>query len=688
MNHVESSLYAHLLHTRTKPQIMKKIIASLIIGFSLIHATAQKEISTVAPIKKVTVFFTGAQVQHEAKIDLQAGRQDIVFQKLTDFIDPNTVQVKAQGDVTILSVRTRKNFEDLKISNEEIHALNAKKDILYKKDQALRDEYVILEMDKNLLMQNRDLKGQDQGLKITELKEAYLFMHTKLTEVITRETAIYAELEELQKKMNQIEQEIISQRSKPVINYSEVVVEVDVTKSCTAGFQFNYISPNATWKAYYDMRSDGIGKPVRLEAKANVSQTTGIEWKDVDLVLSTNDPYENAQEPTLQPWIIYYNNYPQQKTQTTRNLPQVVYAGEKLRGEVIDASTGEAMPFARVQFVGNPNLAAVSDFDGKFELTIPKGENYVSASYVGYNAVQLQITSTYLKFFLEPQEVSLQEVMVRGSRSEDAEEYYVDGIQTEVNSITRKDISRMPVRSADVMQSLPGVQIGKKRKMEFKNDAAPYKANTVATTITKKDLRVEYAIQSKMSIPSDGMDHRVSIATHELPASYEYHVIPKIDPSVYLSAQVVGWEKLNLLSGESNIYFDGTFMGKSFLDVNSTKDTLSFSFGKDSKVSVERTRLKEKSKIKTIGSRQKFDVTWEIKVKNNGGAMIPIIIKDQFPVSNQEDIRVKRGEIVDGKVDEKTGIITWSFLKGISGSQVITFDYSVDSQYGIQLYLE
>lgn len=670
-----------------KYRIMKRIIASILMGCSFWNASAQKEISTVAPIKKVTVFFTGAQVQHEAKVDLQMGRQDIVFQKLTDFVDPNTVQVKAQGDVTILSVRTRKNFEDLRISNEEIHALNAKKDLLYKKDQALRDEYVILEMDKNLLLQNRDLKGQDQGLKITELKEAYLFMHTKLTEVITRETAIYAELEDLQKKMNQIEQEIISQRSKPVINYSEVVVEVDVNKSCTAGFQFNYISPNATWKAYYDMRSDGIGKPVRLEAKANVSQTTGIEWKNVDLVLSTNDPYENAQEPTLQPWIIYYNNYPQQKTQTTRNLPQVVYAGEKLRGEVIDASTGEALPFARVQFANNPTIAVVTDFDGKFEMTIPKGENYLNVSFVGYNNAQQQITSTYLKFFLEPQEVVLQEVMIRGSRSEDAD-YYVDGNQSE-SAITRRDIARMPARSADgVARSVAGVNTGRKRKMEFKNETTAYKANAVATTITKKDLRVEYAIQSKMSIPSDGIDHRVSIATHELPASYEYHVVPKIDPSVYLSAQVVGWEKLNLLSGESNIYFDGTFMGKSFLDVNSTKDTLSFSFGKDSKISVERTRLKEKSKIKTIGSRQKFDVTWEIKIKNNGGAMIPLIVKDQFPVSNQEDIKVKRGELVDGTADEKTGIITWSFLKGISGSQTITFDYSVDSQYGIQLYLE
>ena len=666
---------------------MKKITASAFIAINLFCVQAQKEINSVAAIKKVTVFFTGAQIQHEAKVELQAGRQDIVFQKLTDFIDPNTVQVKAQGDVTILSVRTRKNFEDIKISNEEIRSLNEKKDLLYKKDQALRDEYIILEMDKNLLLNNRDLKGQDQGLKTTELKEAYLFMHTKLTEVITRETAIYAELESLQKQMNKIEQEIISQRSKPVINYSEVVVEVDVSKSCTAGFQFNYISPNATWKPYYDMRSDGIGKPVRLEAKANVSQTTGIEWKDVDLVLSTNDPYENAQEPTLQPWIIYYNNYPQQKTQTTRTLPQVNYAGEKLRGEVIDASTGEAMPFAKVQFANMPG-GAVTDFDGKFELIVPKGENYLNASFVGYNSVQLPITSTYLKFFLEPQDVTLQEVVVRGSRSDEAD-YYVDGIEvtSEQNTITRQDISRMPVRSLD-LEELPGVRLRKKNKMEFNNVGNTYKSNSVATTVTKKDLRVEYAIQSKMTIPTDGMDHRVSIVTHELPASYEYHVVPKIDPSVYLSAQVVGWEKLNLLSGESNIYFDGTFMGKSYLDVNSTKDTLSFSFGKDSKISVERTRMKEKSKIKTIGSRQKFDVTWEIKIKNNGGAMIPLIVKDQFPVSNQEDIKVKQGESVDGKVDEKTGIITWSFLKGISGTQTITFDYSVDSQYGIQLYLE
>jgi hypothetical protein len=651
---------------------------------------SQKEVTATAELKKVTVFFTGAQIQHEDKLALNPGKQEIIFQKLTDFIDPNTVQVKATGDLTILSVRTKKNYEDLKISNEEMKSLNAKRKELAVKDLALRDEYTILELDKNLLMRNRDLKGNEQGLKIVELKEAYTFMHTKLTEITSRLSAIRTELEDLQKKINQLEQEIISQRSKPVINYSEIVVEVDVEKTTNATFIFNYISPRATWKPYYDMRSDGIGKPVRLEAKANVSQTTGIEWKSVELVLSTNDPYQNAQEPTLNPWYISYNNYPQQRQTTSRSIPAVDFSGEKLRGEVIDASTGEPMPFAKVAFYGRPNISTVTNFEGKFEITVPKGESYLNASFVGYTEKYLQITSPYLKFFLVPNGLDLS--LLKVTEESSGENYQWDNQPLMGGQYSYEE----PVSiQEEVIEFSDGISLNSNKNGNTRNyerDRAQYKkdeyAKTVSNVVQKKDMRVEYAIASKMSIPTDGMDHRVSISSYDLTASYEYHVIPKLDPSVYLAAQVSGWEKLNLMSGESNIYFDGTFMGKSYLDVNSTKDTLSFSFGKDNKISVDRTRIKEKSKTKTIGSRQKFEVTWELKIKNNGGAKIPFVIKDQFPISNDEDIKVKEGNYSNGKLDENTKIITWLFPNGIVGTQTLTFDYSVDYQNGVVLYLE
>ena len=658
------------------------LIGAVLLISSTLFAQKEKEVPLTSDLKKVTVFFLGAQVEHQANAKLNKGKQEVVFTKLTDFLDPNTVQVKANGDLTILSVRTRKNFEDIRISNDKIEALNAQRLTLEKKEIALRDEFEILELDKELLMRNRDLKGQDKGISMIELKEAYAFMHQKMNEITVRESAIYDELEKLTKEMNKLEQEILSQRSKPVINYSEIIVEIDVEKETDASFFFNYISPNASWKPYYDMRSDGIGKPIKLEAKALVSQNTGIEWKNVEMVLSTNDPYENSKEPVVAPWYINYNNYPQQKYQTQRNLPTVDYSGEKIQGEVIDANTGEPMPFTKISFPSNPSIGVITDVDGKFSVSVPRNEKQIIASFVGYQSSTLSINAPYLKFFLVANEVELEEVV------EMSDEVYSN------STITREDISRLPVRSADGI-----IASGKKRKYKSSNKAyaSAYdedgkaedkKSQYAQSNVVKKDLRMEYQIQSKMTVPTDGMDHRVQIANFDLNASYEYHTAPKIDPSVFLAAQVTGWEKLNLLSGESNIYFDGTYIGKSYIDVNSTKDTLSFSFGKDAKVIVERTKVKDKSSNKVFGSRQKYEVTWEIRIRNNGGASIPIIVKDQFPISTNNEIKVKNGEFGSAKWDEKTGILVWKLNLPLGGSQNLQFGYTVDYQKGYTLYLE
>ncbi len=644
---------------------------------------AQKEIPLSSTIQKVTVFFQGAQLDHYRSVELQPGRQELVFQKLTDFVDPNTVQVKAKGSLTIISVKTRKNFEDMKITNEEVNALNDQKKKLEKRDLTLRDEYEILLYDKDLILKNRELKGTDLGLKVSELKEAYAFMHEKLNAITIRQSAIKEELETLNKDMNRIEQEIVSRRNKPVTNYTEVIVEIDVEKATKGEFFFSYISPRASWKPYYDMRSNGIGEPVRLEAKALVTQSTGIAWDNVDLVLSTNDPYENSAEPILNPWYLNYNNYPQQRTVATRQLPTVDYSGQLLKGIVIDATTGEPMPFAQIRFPSNPNIGTVTDADGKFEVNVPRGEYYATASYVGYQPMQLQITAPYLKFFLQSNQLELDEVVVSDKIQVASASYRLSTVESSDGVIMEKR--------------------GRNRKGKYRNDmlangnsielsvgqSSSYTWSQQAqSTVVQKDLRVEYSIQSKMSIPSDGNDHRVHIDDFELPANYEYHTAPKLDPAVFLTAQVTGWEKLNLLSGESNLYFDGTYIGKSYIDVNSTKDTLSFSLGKDKKIQIERVRIDEKSTKKTIGGRQKFEVAYEIKVKNNGGAAIPIVIKDQMPLSVNTDIKVKNGEYEGAVLDEKTGILTWRITLAPSQNKSMKFNYSVDSNPGYVLYVE
>ena len=73
--------------------------------------------------------------------------------------------------------------------------------------------------------------------------------------------------------------------------------------------------------------------------------------------------------------------------------------------------------------------------------------------------------------------------------------------------------------------------------------------------------------------------------------------------------------------------------------------------------------------------------------------MLKLVSKDRslfslWIFSKLFQLKPKNGEFLEGKVNDKTGIITWEFMQGISGSKSVFFDYSIDAQYGIPLYLE
>ena len=100
---------------------MKKINILLFTIIShFIFSQTSKETLITSKVDKAIVFFQGVQLEHKKEITLQKGKQILVFEKITDFLDINSIQVKASGELTILSVSARKNFEDKRISNEEI----------------------------------------------------------------------------------------------------------------------------------------------------------------------------------------------------------------------------------------------------------------------------------------------------------------------------------------------------------------------------------------------------------------------------------------------------------------------------------------------------------------------------------------------------------------------------------------
>ncbi|MBI5219110.1 MAG: DUF4139 domain-containing protein [Bacteroidia bacterium] len=125
------------------------------------------------------------------------------------------------------------------------------------------------------------------------------------------------------------------------------------------------------------------------------------------------------------------------------------------------------------------------------------------------------------------------------------------------------------------------------------------------TEMNENQTNVEFKIEVPYSVPSDGKQYIVEVQKYTVPASYEYFSAPKLDKDAFLIAHVTGWEAYNLVSGDMNLFFEGTYVGKSYLDAVSTKDTLDISLGRDKNITVTRTKMKDFSKKNFIGANKK-----------------------------------------------------------------------------------
>jgi len=175
------------------------------------------------------------------------------------------------------------------------------------------------------------------------------------------------------------------------------------------------------------------------------------------------------------------------------------------------------------------------------------------------------------------------------------------------------------------------------------------------------ELSAEFNIEKAYSIPSDDKPYIVDVVKYELPTIYKYYAVPKLEKDAFLLARITNWQDLNLIEGTANIYFAGTFVGQSYISTRKTSDTLDISLGRDKKVLITRTKLKDYSSVKYIGSNRKETSAYRMVVKNNRKVPINIEILDQIPVSQNSDIEVSAVEISNALKNDLTGELKWNF---------------------------
>lgn len=193
------------------------------------------------------------------------------------------------------------------------------------------------------------------------------------------------------------------------------------------------------------------------------------------------------------------------------------------------------------------------------------------------------------------------------------------------------------------------------------------------------DLEVSYAISLPYDIPGDGTQRSIDLKKYEISADYFYYAAPKLSDEVYLMASLSDWNQYGLLPGQATVNYDGSFVGKTYIQSGTTDSTLDLTLGTDSRISVKYEMMKNLKSTATIGSNTTVYKGWKITVRNGRNKAVKLTVKDQYPVSTDKDIEVKLLDVTPAATFNKTqtGILTWEVELGAGETKEFSSSFSV-----------
>ncbi len=278
------------------------------------------DIPAESKIAKVTVFPSGAQITRILTVDIKAGEHTVLLKDLPVGAIHDSIRVEgaADGKLEIGSVDVKTTY----IPSEAHNSL---------KDEERKD---LEDMLQKLLDERAGLSGK---LKTLKFQQSYIeklariperpITISKNSENITEPdwdklynligksmTSLQSELlqanvavREINKKIKEL-QEKLQARPPRQERRTLVKVIVNADNDLKASLNVRYQIHNASWRPFYDARLKTSDDPSKnkllVTRRASISQNSGEEWKDVELLLSTTKPNRSTAAPDLQALLV------------------------------------------------------------------------------------------------------------------------------------------------------------------------------------------------------------------------------------------------------------------------------------------------------------------------------------------------------------------------------------------------
>jgi uncharacterized protein (TIGR02231 family) len=233
-------------------------------------------------------------------------------------------------------------------------------------------------------------------------------------------------------------------------------------------------------------------------------------------------------------------------------------------------------------------------------------------------------------------------------------DYYRNQLSLEQSSYKNMMNEKVPVAPTSVQMMATG---NSAYSQDVFRDGLKVDENKI--TISEGDMMVEYEIEQAQDIESDGQDHIIAIQELTMPATYNYHTVPKLDNGVFLLARITDWGKYNLLAGDATLFFDDMYVGRSYINPNISSDTLLISLGRDEKINVKRIKLNDLCVTKKLSNKKRETKAYETILKNNKNTAVEVELLDQYPISRNSDIEVSLDEAEGAQVTKDYGKLLW-----------------------------
>ena len=617
---------------------MKKLLFITCLIISLAHiATADDVQKIVSKVQKVTLFLNGAQVTRTSAVNIVPGTATLVFENISPDIDVQSIQVRGAGDFTILSVKHELNYLNEQIKQKHVEELQAQQKALRDKISLLNYSLSINQEEYNMLVKNQVVSGQNANLDVLRLKQALDFQTIRLTEIKKKEQVITNQITDLNTDLRRYDKQIADVVKGSSTVTSNVLVTVSSKTAAQSQFTLTYLVNNASWYPTYDIRAKNVNSPVTISYKANVAQQSGEDWKNIKLTLSTGNPSVSGGKPELTP---YYLNY------------GMLYAGQaapvtKITGRVFDMNDHQPIAGATIRVKGT-SIGTQADVNGNYSIQIPGNNSVLEFSCIGYEKAEQAANLAVVNIGLKPAVSQLNEVVTVGYD---------------------RQYKQLPASSAAVLQGkVSGIMI---------RGASSIQSVPLQVQQTENQTNFEFNIANPYTVPGDGKQYQVEINEISTDAAYQYYVAPKLSTDVFLTARITDWNKYNFLSGEANLFFEGTFIGKSLIDTHAANDTLNLSLGIDKNIVVKRTLQKDLTEKQSLGSNKKETRNWLIAIKNRKSQPVNLLVEDQVPVSQNAAIEVNTQEINGAEINKLTGTLSWNLSILPQGEKELSLKYQV-----------